>query len=156
MPRIQLDLPEKFRFATEISVRITDINYGGHLGNDAVLSLLHEARVRFFRQHGYTEKDVEGVGIIMTDAAIVYRSESFYGDALLVQVDVTDLQSRTCDIVYRVTNRESGREVVRAKTGIAFFDYRARRLVEAPSGFREKCEPLQGDAPRPVNRPHHQ
>ncbi len=44
MPRVELELPERFQFVTEIPLRITDINYGGHLGNDALLSLLHEAQ----------------------------------------------------------------------------------------------------------------
>ena len=65
MPRIKIKLPEKFIFRTEIPIRITDINYGGHLGNDSLLSIIHEARVRFLKSLGYSESNVEGVGIIM-------------------------------------------------------------------------------------------
>ena len=35
------------------------------------LSLAHEARVRLFASHGWTEMDVTGRGIIMVDAAVV-------------------------------------------------------------------------------------
>ena len=49
MPRVKVALPATFPFRTEIPVRITDLNYGGHLGNDALLGLLHEARVHFLR-----------------------------------------------------------------------------------------------------------
>ena len=59
MPRIKLDLPKNFHFTTEIPLRISDINYGGHLGNDSVLSILHESRVRFLMEHGYSEFNVE-------------------------------------------------------------------------------------------------
>ena len=61
MPRIRLELPDRFHFRTSLTVRVTDLNYGRHLGNDAVLGLLHEARVRFLRSLGYAELDVEGV-----------------------------------------------------------------------------------------------
>jgi acyl-CoA thioester hydrolase len=44
MARTKLDLPEHLGFRTELSVWITDVNYAGHLANDAVLSLIHEAR----------------------------------------------------------------------------------------------------------------
>ena len=57
MARIKIELPEKFIFSTEIPLRISDINYGGHLGNDAVLSIAHEARIRFFNKHGFKEID---------------------------------------------------------------------------------------------------
>ena len=137
MARIKLELPRHFPFMTELSVRISDINYGGHLGNDAVLSLLHEARVRFLASHGYTEKDIEGAGIIMVDAIVVYRSESFHGDRLRIQVAVVDLRTTSCDFMYLVTQAETGKEVARAKTGIAFFDYERRKIVEMPAAFRE-------------------
>ncbi len=138
MARVRVDLPEEFPFRTEIPVRVGDINYGGHLGNDAVLSMAHEARLRFLRHLGYTEKDIEGVGIIMTDAAIEYRSESFYGDVLVVDVGVAELEKRCCDIVYRVTRKEGGEEVARVKTGVAFFDYATRRVVAVPEEFPDR------------------
>ena len=76
--RVQLQLPETFSFQTEIPVRITDINYGNHLGNDAILSMMHEARVQFLQNLGYTELEFEGVGLIMSDTAIIYKGEGFF------------------------------------------------------------------------------
>ncbi len=135
--RVKLDLPETFLFSTEIHVRIGDINYGGHLGNDAVLSLVHEARVRFLKAYGYSEADIEGVGIIMTDAVVVYKAEGFHGDTLVIDVAVTDITRTGCDFVFRLTNKENGKEIARAKTGIVFFDYSSRQVVGVPQKFRE-------------------
>jgi acyl-CoA thioesterase FadM len=72
MERIKLNLPENFNFSTIIPIRISDVNYGGHVGNDSFLSLLHEARLRFLHQFGYSEMSVEGVGLIMSDVGIEY------------------------------------------------------------------------------------
>ncbi|RPH29673.1 acyl-CoA thioesterase, partial [bacterium] len=109
MPRTKLPLPASFQFSTDIPVRITDINYGGHLGNDSLLSLMQEARLRFLRQYAYSEKDVEGRGIIMLDAVVLYRSEAFYGDVLRIDVAVTDVGTHGCDLVYRITQKDSGK-----------------------------------------------
>jgi acyl-CoA thioester hydrolase len=140
VPRLRLDLPEKYQFNTEIPLRVSDINYGGHLGNDAVLALAQEARVRFLRSHGWTEQDVAGVGIIMTDAAVVYRSEAFYGDLLSIDVAVADLQQLGCDFLFRMVNKASGREVARVKTGIVFFDYATRKPSPVPEEFKKVCD----------------
>ncbi len=140
MPRIKIILPRTFSFSTELPVRITDINYGGHLANDAFLAIAHEARVRFLGSMGYTEHAVEGAGMIMSDAAIEYKAEVFYGDVLKVDVGVSDLRSAGCDFVYRVTNAASGKEVARVKTGIAFFDYQNRKVVAVPDRFRARFE----------------
>jgi acyl-CoA thioester hydrolase len=61
MARIKLQLPEKFVFETTIKVQIGDINYGGHMSNDAYLKLAHEARIRFLETQGWSEKDVDGL-----------------------------------------------------------------------------------------------
>jgi acyl-CoA thioester hydrolase len=68
MGRITIDWPQSFHFSTEVPVRIDDIDYGGHLGNDALLSILQEARVQMLKRHGWTELDIEGTGLIMSDA----------------------------------------------------------------------------------------
>jgi acyl-CoA thioester hydrolase len=138
MPRIKIELPKHFHFSTELSIRISDINYGGHLGNDAVLSLVHEARVRFLKQHGYTELSIEGVSIIMADAVVVYKSEGFHGDTVIIDVAVGEFQNAGCDFFYRLVNKESGSEIARVKTGIVFYDYSAKKTVAVPAKFREK------------------
>lgn len=136
MARVEIPLPERFPFSTELPIRVTDLNYGGHLGNDAVLSLVHEARVRFLASHGWKELDVAGAGIIMSDAAVVYRAEGFYGMVLRIEVAVDDLRTRSCDLVYRLTDVATGKEIARAKTGILFYDYAAKRVVSTPEPFR--------------------
>lgn len=135
MARIKLDLPADFPFATELRVRVTDINYGGHMGNDALLGLLHEARVRFLAHFGLKELDIFGLGLIMADSVIVYKSEAFPGEVLEIAVGVVDFNKYGCDFVYRVTEQASGREVARAKTGVVFFDYRKRAVQAVPPAF---------------------
>jgi acyl-CoA thioester hydrolase len=50
MARIKIEIPEQFIFETQLKVRIGDINYGGHMGNDAVLTLAHQARIEFLEK----------------------------------------------------------------------------------------------------------
>ncbi|MDX9746451.1 MAG: thioesterase family protein [Syntrophales bacterium] len=137
MARIELEVPEKFMFATEISVRISDINYGNHLGNDAVLALLHEARLQFFKRYGFKESDIGGPGIIMVDSVITYLSQAFHGDVLVIEITVSDLDKYGFDLFYRMTNVKTGKEVVRAKTGMLCFDYTKNRVVSVPETFKD-------------------
>ncbi len=137
MSREKIDLPERLPFRTEIPIRITDINYGGHLGNDAVLSLVHEARVRYLQTLGFTEMDVEGVGTIMVDAVVVYRSEAYYGDVAVIEVGAV-ADTLDCEIYYRITNAATGREIARVKTGIVFFDYAKRKVLRPPAVFLDR------------------
>lgn len=138
MARVKLELPDHFDFSTELTVRIGEVNYGGHLGNDAVLSLMHEARIQFLNHYGYSELDIEGTGIIMADSIVVYKAEGFHGDQLVVEVAVGDFQNASCDFLYRLTLKETGKEIARAKTGIVFYDYAMKKTMSVPAKFREK------------------
>ena len=137
MARVTLTLPATFAFATEIDVRITDLNYGRHLGNDAMLSLIHEARVRFLRAHGASEADVGGTALTMADVAIVYRAEAFAGDRLRFEVAVGDLARVGCDLFYRVTRTADAALIAEAKTGLVFLNPETRRPVAVPDVVRQ-------------------
>jgi len=136
--RIKLEMPAIYNFRTELTVRITDINYGGHLGNSDVLALIHEARVRFLKSFGYSEVDVEGYGTIMLDSVVIYKAQAFAGDVLQIEVAAGDFSRLGCDLFYRITKKEGGAEVVLAKTGIAVFDYANQKRVSPPEAFVKK------------------
>jgi len=138
MARIKLDMPENYIFSTELPIRISDINYGGHLSNDAMLSIIHEARIRFLNHYHYGELDIEGLGLIMTDSAIVYKAEGFHGDQLQIDIAITDLNAYGCDIYYLITNKKTAVELAHAKTGVVFFNYETRKVSAVPEEFTNK------------------
>jgi acyl-CoA thioester hydrolase len=135
MARAKIGLPDHFLFSTEIEIRISDINYGGHLGNDSLLSILQEARLRFLKHFGFSEENVAGYGIIMADAVIIYKSQAYYGDVLKIEITVNDFSKHAFDMIYRISKNPAGSEVARAKTRIAFFDYQKNITVSIPQSF---------------------
>ncbi|PIE24890.1 MAG: thioesterase [Neptuniibacter caesariensis] len=138
MARIKIDMPDNYIFSTEVPIRISDINYGGHLSNDAMLSIVHEARIHFLNHYHYGELDIEGLGLIMTDSAIIYKAEGFHGDLLRIDVALGDFNKYGCDIYYLITNKKTAVEVAHAKTGIVFFDYEQRKITGIPETFMNK------------------
>lgn len=135
MARIELNLPDEFLFTTEMNVRVTDLNYGNHVGNDSILSLMHEARMQFYRTLGFkNELSFEGpVGQVISDAVIVYKAEAFFGDVLICKIAAGDFNKYGFDLFYQLTLKDSGKEVARAKTGIVCFDYDKRKVASAPA-----------------------
>jgi acyl-CoA thioester hydrolase len=137
MERVKINLPDRFIFSTEIFVRVSDVNFAGHLGNDSMLSLIHEARIRFLKNFGYSEVDTEGAGIIMFDAALQYKSQAFHGDRLQFDVAVENFIRNGCDFIFRITDKTNNKEIARAKTGIAFFNYKENKIVAVPEKFKK-------------------
>jgi len=137
MSRIKLQMPETYLFSTTIDVRITDLNYGNHLANDSLLSIIHEARVRFLKHYNYTELDIEGIGIMMADVVILYKSQSYYGDHLKIEMGVGDISKKSCDFFYRIT-KNGDKVVALCKTAIVFFDYQSQKPAHVPPNFLKK------------------
>jgi acyl-CoA thioester hydrolase len=138
MARVKLEFPgQKPLFTANIPVRITDINYGNHLGNDALLSVLHEARMQFLAVHGWTELQTAGAALIMADLMVAYKNESFYGDMLSISLFVQEIGPFSFDLLYRIETARGDTiiDVAAAKTGMVCFDYLARKKHRIPEAL---------------------
>ena len=134
MARIKVELPEHFAFTTTIPVRITDLNYGKHVGNDTILSMIHEARVQYLKQLGYGELDLAGIGVIMSDVGIEFKSELFYGDEVIASVAAGDITKIAFDLYYKLEKRTGDTTVLVAvaKTGMVCYDYSKKKVAAIP------------------------
>jgi YbgC/YbaW family acyl-CoA thioester hydrolase len=110
------------------------LNYGGHVGNDAFLSLVHEARQRFLKSYNYSELNFEGVGLIMADAAIEFKKELSYADEIMISVAANGFEKYGFDLYYKLELQTQTEKVLagKAKTGLLCFDYLNKKLVAIP------------------------
>jgi acyl-CoA thioester hydrolase len=142
MARIKLTIPEKRIFSASIPVRITDINYGNHLGNDAIISIIHEARMQWLASGNYTELAIEGTSLIQGDLAVEYKNESYYGDVLEVSLSIDEIQKVNFEIYYEITTKREGKKllIVNAKTGMVCFNYELKKVVSIPEKLKAFLE----------------
>ncbi len=143
MDRVKVNLPSTFSFSTEISIRISDINYGGHVGNDAFLALIHEARLQFLARLGYSELNIAGVGLIMSDVAIEYKRELVYGDRISISITADGFDKIGFDFFYllEVINQDGSRSLAgKAKTGMVCFDYAKKKRASLPSEAMQRLK----------------
>lgn len=132
MSRVAIALPQDFEFSTEIALLTSHINAGGHLGNDALISLLNEARARFLQSREIPEDSGEGWSVVNADLAVRYRGEGFYGDVVAVEVAAGDFHRCGFDLFYRVTERHTGRAIAEAKTAHIVIDVVTRKALDVP------------------------
>ena len=127
-------------FTTELTVRVTDINYGGHLGTDRVLALFHEARVRFLKALELSEKDIgDGVSLTQTEALVQYKGEAFLGDSLTCVVWIDQFGGIRFRMCYELLQAVTGKLIASGYTDLAGFDYRTHKLKRLPLSFKEKA-----------------
>ena len=138
MPRIKIEIPEKIIGTFIIPIRIADINYGNHVGNDAFVSIIHEARMQWLRQYGYTELKIEGIGLIMSDLALEFKNESFYGDLLEVMLGACEISRVGFELYYQLFAKRNNENILlaNAKTGMICYDYDANKVVSIPEKLK--------------------
>jgi acyl-CoA thioester hydrolase len=135
MARVKIDLPDFFSFSTSFAVRITDLNYGAHAGNDTVLSFAHEARVRYLKLLGYSEFNMDGAGLIMADASLIFKNEIYYGDELLISIRAVEFSRVGFDLIYKIEKKVENQSllvVALVKTTMVCFDYQQKKMIALP------------------------
>jgi len=131
MSRIKIDMPENKLAEIKIPVRISDINYGNHVGNDAFVSILHEARVQWLKGEGYTELNFAGAGLIMSDLAIEFKNESFYGDIVEVCIYAGEASRVSFELYYQLSAARNLEKIIlaNAKTRMIAYNYEKKKAV---------------------------
>jgi len=134
MARVKIVIPDNKIGSFVIPVRISDVNYGNHVGNDSVVSILHEARVMWLNQYNLTELNIDGVGLIMSDLEIEFKKESFYGDIIEVQLSIGEISRIGFELYYQLNTKRYDEPVILAiaKTGMICYNYLNKKVVTIP------------------------
>jgi len=135
------------KFITEyFTIRIGDINYGGHMGNDKALLLFQDARISFFRSLGYSELNIgEDTGIILGEAYLKFKKEIFLNDNVRVFITISDIKEASFIMNYSVFKQEDDKEAISGYTKIVTFYYPNKKVVKIPNEFLEKIEKYKKD-----------
>ena len=102
---------DKPLFQTALTVQVGDVNYGGHLANDAVLRLCHEVRMR-----------------------------CHHGDELSVEMGAAGMAGVGFSLLYRIRRISDGLVLAKVQTGMVCFDYGKQRVCRLPSALKAALE----------------
>lgn len=138
MPRVKIALPEKSIAVFKIPVRITDINYGNHLGNNSLVEIIHEARMQFLGQHDFTEINAGGTSLIMSELIVEFKNESFYKDVLEVRIFIGEITRVSFEIFYAIAVEKKNNPLIiaTAKTSMVCFNYTQKKVEDIPAKLK--------------------
>jgi acyl-CoA thioester hydrolase len=140
MPRVKLQEQLEYEFRHDLTVRVTDINYGGHLGNDSLVGLIHEARVHLMHDLGCNEDDLgdHKIGLIMADLVVNFVREGFLFDKLRIDSHIGEITHSSFRIFHRVV--KVGELIALAETGMIAFNYSDRKIALLPRKFLQTLD----------------
>jgi acyl-CoA thioesterase FadM len=83
---------------------------------------------------------MNGVGLIMSDAAIEFKAELFYGDTVKVFVTTGEFTGVAFNVYYKLQKEATNPIVIvaLAKTGMVCYDYKQKRIVAVPAEAKSR------------------
>lgn len=129
-------------FQTTLDVDIATINYGGHLAHDRLITLMHEARLRFLKALGQSEVSFYGVGLIAKSLQVDYLKEVFWGEKLTLQMTVNNPSGAGFTLHYHIVDSEQ-QAVATADIVLLCFDYQKRKVARLAKDFLSDIAKLQ-------------
>jgi len=143
VPRVKLDPLDHYPHIYETTVEVTDLNYGDHLGNDAMIGIIHRARVHFMNHLGFSEKNLgDGkTGILLSDLVVNYKGEGFLFDMLVVESGIGELGTKGFRMFHRISTRQN-RPIALAETGFVAFNLKEKKVARIPELFIQRISDL--------------
>ncbi|MGI8586066.1 MAG: acyl-CoA thioesterase [Chloroflexia bacterium] len=132
--------PSEIRFR----VRYAETDGMGVVHHSRYLPWLEMGRTEFIREHGYTYRQMEQAGVLLTviEVQIRYKAPAAYDDTILLHTRLAEMGRVKLRFAYQVYNEQTGRLLAEAETTHAFVG-RDGVPIRVMSRFPEVWERLQ-------------
>jgi acyl-CoA thioesterase FadM len=135
MPRVTLTEQQSNEYNHPLTVYTIDINYAGHLGNKALLGLVHEVRAYFLKALDFITivGNKQWFGLIIADLAVNFKAEAYAYDQLMADWQIDELREKSFRLFHRI--RRGEQVIALDETGVITFDYQSGHVVTLPDNF---------------------
>jgi len=81
-----------------------------------------------------------GVGMIMSDVAIEFKNELFYGDVVKASVAITEISKVSFELCYKLEKEVNNKLILvaMAKTGMVCYNYDKKKITAVPEEIKSK------------------
>lgn len=122
-------------FFLDQPVRVTDLNYGAHVGIMQMHGMAHNARYCLLASLEMSEVDIGGAGIMALESNIKLSAESFLGDILRFFVNIEILSKTQFKCIISVYNPTTNKPVATVEEKMLCYDYARKKPAAIPEGF---------------------
>ena len=134
----KINIPNPVCFSASRKVTDSDINYGGHAGNERFLLFAQETRIAFLHTLGFSETSFGPYGLILAEAHLEYLNELFDEEILTIDLSITAPTRVAFECYYQIKTTRAGKEIKTAviRTNMICFDYKERKVKSIPEDIK--------------------
>lgn len=146
MSNTEIQIPSKFAFSTELSIRRIDLSLDLHVSFASILDLVMEAHLRLLQNYNFTPSDIFGKSVIFANANVVYQGELLFNDQVRIEATPDNFLDKGFDYIFRLTKQNGTVPIALVKIRVLFFDYSIKKVVRVPEEFKALF-PSEGISP---------
>lgn len=120
-----------------VEIRFADIDAFGHVNNATFLTLVEQARVRFYDSMYKVEKPLD-FPFVIVHAQIDYKKPLMLMDELEVGVSVGKVGKSSWDFHYELRNLKNQTVYAVAKTTQVYYSHETKSAARMPESFKQK------------------
>ncbi|NOY11725.1 MAG: acyl-CoA thioesterase [Archaeoglobi archaeon] len=125
----------------EIEIWFGDVDAFGHVNNVKYARFLETARAKFFlEKFGKLEPT-----FVIRRLEMDFLAPMFLGETAVVEMWVGNIGNTSWEFLYRITDKASGREVVRARSVQVWVDLKTNTKMPIPEDVRKVLEAERRD-----------
>jgi acyl-CoA thioester hydrolase len=144
------DLVGGFAHAVEVSVRFSDTDARGHVNNALYLTYCEIGRIRYWTDvtgEVFTSVAEGAESLILAEARITYRAQTFYGETVSVQTRATRIGRSSFTLEHRLLAAAPGetpRLVAVSESILVRYDYPASAAIPLSEAQIDAIETFEG------------
>ncbi len=134
-------------FEMDLSVRFSETDGAGHVGNTVMVVWFEEARGPLFKIFAPT-MDIEEWPLILASYQVDFRAQIFYGPTVTIKTWVKRIGNSSFETYQEAW--QSGKCCASGTTTMVYFDYKAQKTGPIPAPIKEALAahliPAEGEA----------
>jgi acyl-CoA thioester hydrolase len=122
-------------YSVDLQVRISDINYGGHLDFAKLIAMAGDARAQFFHAKNIKDINENGIGIITRSVQTNYLAQCFFNDILEFNISTEVVKKTRLILSFDVKNKGTKDPVAKILIELIFINYNNGKPVKIPEEY---------------------
>lgn len=136
-----------YKISKDIEVRFSDVDALGHVNNAKFLGYMEDVRLEYMK-HLFPEleyqKDFSIFPIILGDVYCRYISPAFLGETITVQTAVTQFGTKSFQMEYLLSDKQTKRQVATARTTMVMYDLKTAKTLVIPQDVKVRITAVEG------------
>lgn len=143
----------KFKHVMPVQIRFSDVDFYGHMNNNAYFSLYDLAKTSYLHEVFGCKEIWKKLGVVVANINADFLAPVFFSDELVIETTVVHLGHKSMTLLQRAINKASGVLKCQCRTVLVGYDVATKEPVELPLDYKQAICNYEGKTLEELSKP---